>query len=117
MTSDQKSSITTGIYLDTRRSDKDGAFPVKLRVTYRRKTRLYKTKFNLTEKDFEKAFGERPRNEYKELHQKLISIEKNALEIIGNLRSFSFNAFKMRFVTNTGDQEMCFQLLRNILPS
>ncbi len=105
---DEKTDITTGIYLDTRRSDKDGAYPVKLRITYKRHSRLYKTKFRLTEDDFQKAMGERPRNEFKELHRKFISVEKNALEVIGNLRSFSFDSFKRRFDSNTGDQGNLF---------
>ena len=90
MKKNQKSTITTGIYLDTRRSEKDGTYPVKLRVTYKRQTRLFKTKFHLSEEDFAKTIGERPRNEYKELHGKFISVEKNALDIISNIRSFSF---------------------------
>ena len=115
MTSDKKSDITTGIYLDTRRSDKDGAYPVKLRVTYKRRTRLFKTKFHLTEDDFQKTIGERPRNEYKVLHQKLIGVEKNALEIISNLKSFTFDAFKRRLVTNTGDQGNVFSAFKEYI--
>ena len=115
MKSKPKSDITTAIYLDTRRSDKDEAYPVKLRITYKRKSRLYRTKFYLTEDDFQKAMGEKPRNDYKDLHRELLGVEKHALEIIGSLKTFSFEAFKRRLVTNTADQANLFSAFKEYI--
>ncbi len=58
----------TAIILDTRRVKKDGAFPVKVRVTFERKQRYYPTPYNLTEAEFKKVmFAERRTGDEKEL--------------------------------------------------
>ena len=115
MKNKQKNDYSTGIYLDTRRSDKDGLYPVKLRITYRRQSRLYKTRFYLKEDVFEKAMGKNPRDEFKETRQELDSLERNATEIIKSLRSFSFEVFRRRLFSNTGDQGNVFSAFEDYI--
>ena len=115
MKNEPKSDITTAIYLDTRREDKDEIYPVKLRITFKRKSRLYKTKYHLSKDDFNRAMGERPRKDYKDLNRDLIGVEKHALEIIESLRTFSFDAFKRRLVSNTGDQANLFSAFKEYI--
>ncbi|MEM9982891.1 MAG: site-specific integrase [Bacteroidota bacterium] len=85
---------TTGFVLDKRRMLKEGGYPVKLRVTFNRKSRLYDTGLKLTDKAFAKTFSERPREQYKENKNYLAVIEAKAEKIIKNLTLFSFNTFK-----------------------
>jgi hypothetical protein len=40
------------IFLDKRYAKKDGKFPVKLRITYKREAKYYPTEFNMTEDEF-----------------------------------------------------------------
>ena len=115
MKNKQKNDYSTGIYLDTRRSDKDGLYPVKLRITYRRQSRLYKTRFYLKEDVFEKAMGKKPRDEFKETRQELDSLERNAAEIIKSLRSFAFEVFRRRLFSNTGDQGNVFSAFEDYI--
>ena len=58
------------IYLDTRRQKESGKFPVKLRVftSLPRKQKLYSTKFEFTQKEFEAIWEKvKPRKAYKEV--------------------------------------------------
>ncbi len=59
--------VTTAIVLDTRIPMVDGAYRVKLRVTYNRKQIYYPTKYTLSKIDFDKTQSIKPRIEYKEL--------------------------------------------------
>ena len=108
MNSEEKLNASTAIYLDTRWKNQNSLYPVKLRVTYKRKTRLFKTKFYLTEVDFERATGKKSRQEYKVLGQDLIDVEKKAMKIIKNMKSFSFDEFKRRFLIDSGKQGEVF---------
>ena len=65
---------TTAIILDKRRLRQDGTYPVKLRVTHDRKQRYYSTKISLTESDFERVMGLRPRKEFKEVRIRLQAV-------------------------------------------
>lgn len=99
---------TTSIYLDTRSEKKDKTYPVKLRVTYQRISRLYNTDFSLTEEDFTKATGEKPRGEFKDLSFRFKEIEEKARNIILKMNDFSFEKFKARFLEKGGDPNNIF---------
>jgi integrase/recombinase XerD len=111
----QKKDHSTGIYLDTRRTEKEGLYPVKLRITYKRQSRLYKTPFYLTEDEFTKVMGKKPRDEYKDLRQEFSNIEQNAEDIIKSLRSFSFEVFRRRLFAETGDQGNIFSAFKDYI--
>lgn len=87
-------SITTSIYLDKRRATILGKYPVKIRVTFNRISRLYKTGFEFSVKEFDKIFDPKTRTE--ELRKTKTDIEQykiNADEIISKLVRFSFDEF------------------------
>ena len=89
----------TDIYLDTRRPKKDGRFPVKLRVTFERKTKYFPLNFNFTEAEFEIVWkSSKPKGEAKEIHSKLHSEEIKAINIIKDMPVFSFQAFGRKFL-------------------
>ncbi len=90
-------TATTLIILDTRYKRKDKTSRVRLRVTYNRKQKYYPTKFILSESDFKKVTGEKPRGDYKKIKHKLDEIEIRAEKIIEKLNPFTFIEFERRF--------------------
>ena len=93
-----KSIPTARIILDTRRTKQNGLYPVKLRVTYERKHRYYPTGKDMSEPDFEKAFGAKPREKFKEIRKYLIYVEGLAKDAIHNaMPFFSFQAFEANY--------------------
>ncbi|ALI98586.1 site-specific integrase [Rufibacter tibetensis] len=102
--------VHTSIILDTRRALKDGTYPLKLRLTWLRQRKYFLTPYSLTEEDFAKTQGEKPRGKYKELQIAFQAIELRAVETINKLEIFSFEAFEKRFldVANKQDVLACF---------
>ena len=92
-----KNSVTTAIILDKRSKNKEGKYPVKLRVTYNRSPRNFGTKFNLSEDEFEKVCTKNPRGSFKDIKLELSLIEEKAQRIIDNLDDFTFDKFKLNF--------------------
>ncbi len=104
--------VSTAIILDTRRSRKDETYPVKIRLTYQRKRQYYNIGYFLTEEDFSKVMGERPRNEYKDLKIKFADKEKEARDLIESFPVFTFDLFKKRFFDST-DYSDLFAAFKN----
>lgn len=90
-------SVTTYYILATRRALKDGTYPVKLRITFNRKYKDYPNGYQLSEEDFRKVQGPKPRGEFKEIQIALQAFEQRALEVINKLPAFSFYEFERRF--------------------
>jgi len=92
-----KNNITTAIILDKRSKNKEGKYPVKLRVTYNRSPRNFGTKYSLTEDEFEKVSLKNPRGNFKDIKIELSLIEGKAQKIIDKLEDFTFDKFKLNF--------------------
>lgn len=93
--------ITTTILLDERRALKDGTYPVKLRITFRRKQKHYPTQYCLTKEEFEKTQSQKPRGVFKEMQLSFQAIEQKARGEIEKLQAFTFEAFEKRFLENS----------------
>jgi len=99
--------ITTAIILETRKSGPNNTHPVKLRVTYNRNCKYYilRQKNNesiyLTEGDFNKVMGDRPREDYKKLRLTLNAHEDKAVKDIEKLPVFSFESFEAKYFGKT----------------
>lgn len=89
---------TTAIILDTRRAKQDGAYPVKVRITFQRKRKYYSTGIDLTQEDYQKVYGSNPRKEYKELKLRFNTMEKRAADVIKDLPDFTFGAFEKKYL-------------------
>ncbi len=99
------------LYLDTRRRLKSNKYPVKLRVftPSPRKQKLYPTKFEFTEKDFNSVWNTiRPTNEAKVIRAELEALIKKAEAAAGGLTVFSFEAFEQLMYAPAGDRENVF---------
>lgn len=106
----QKEKVpVVNLYLDTRREKAEGNYPVKLRVYFDYKTRMYFIGKDLTEDEFNKSYlGQKPRDEYKTLKQGLLAYELKAVEIIKELTPFNFELFEKLMFRNTGDGNNVF---------
>jgi len=85
------------IYLDTRRKNKKGKYPVKLRLyaNFSRKQKLYPTPFDFTEEEFHNIWvSPKPRSENKEIKMKLQALEIKANKIASKMDDFSIEEFE-----------------------
>jgi len=95
---------TTSIYLDTRRIKDDKTFPVKIRITHIKQRKYYAVKddqgtpISLTEKDFIKVMGSKPRGDIKNMKLRFEAVEAKAIEIIEKLPVFTFDGFEKKFL-------------------
>ena len=116
--------VFISLYLDTRRAKSNNRYPVKIRVftTSPRKQKLYPTKFDFTEKEFESIWKTvKPRLEYKESRLELNAIEALAIETAKGITPFNFEEFDKKMNRNKGEGQNVFyhynltikQLLRN----
>lgn len=99
---------TTQIVLDTRNKRSDETLPLKLRVTYERKPRVYGIKLELDDKtiidsltteDFEKVKtqGKKEAEKFTQIREKLSIIQNEARGIIKKLDPFTFDSFRDQF--------------------
>ncbi len=96
-------NATINIILDTRRAKKDGTYPTKLRVIYERKYKDYAVGLSLTEEDFAKVSGAKPRGDYKDQKLFFSAVEQRAKTVVDKLPTFSFEAFE-RALLNKRDK-------------
>lgn len=99
---------TTAIFIDKYHPKQDGKCAVSIRVTYDRKKRYYPTPVNLTEPDFLKTQGNKPREPFKEIALALQAYENKAADIIKNLSIFTWEAFERQYLTNRGAKDSVF---------
>ncbi len=102
-------SVTTLIYLDIRRPNKEGKYPIKVRVTNNRKSRLYKTGFLLSIDEYEKVSNPKARSEnIKRIREEIDQYRIKADEIIKELKPFSFETFAARYLNRETGEEVFF---------
>jgi integrase/recombinase XerD len=106
MIDSSQKGTTTSIYLDTRKKRQEGTYSVKLRVTHKRVSRFYATKYLLTKVDFKKVMCEKPRGDFKKIHNELAAVETEAWSIISKLRVFSFEEFKQELNGKTSSSDV-----------
>ena len=103
--------VFISIYLDTRRAKSDNKYPVKVRVftTSPRKQKLYPTKFDFTEKEFDSIWNTaKPRSEHKENRSELLAVETLALETAKNIKPFNFEQFEKKLFRGKGEGQNVF---------
>lgn len=103
-----KKEVFISISLDKRRQRTSGKYPVRLRVftPSPRKQKLYPTIFELTEKEFESIWETvKPREEQKQIRQKLQAIENKANEAAETIRPFTFEQFEKKLYLKKGESE------------
>ena len=86
-----KREVTTALILDTRRKKAKDMYPVKLRVTYRRRQKYYSLKKSYTLDEWGKIMRERPDKNHNKIKLELIDNEKQAQDIIKAMPAFSLD--------------------------
>jgi hypothetical protein len=79
---------------------KSGTYPLKLQVTYQRKTRHYPTIFSLSEIDYGKLAAPRIHPELQRVKEGIKSIQREGEEFIEGIEVFSFFLFQRDFVNH-----------------
>ena len=95
-----RSAATLALFFDSRRLKSDGAYPVKIRLTYQRVTRLYKTAIDLKPEEWDllnDPSRQRFRGKLQETKVKLDYWLAKATAIVEQLPEFSFETFDVKF--------------------
>jgi integrase/recombinase XerD len=93
--------VSLSVILDTRRiKSKTSKYPLKLRVTYDRKSRYYLTIYDLKEEEFAKLGAPNTRADLKAIRGKLKEIEWSAETVAKDMFPFSFGDFKKEYIVN-----------------
>lgn len=93
----KKNRAESKIVLDTRRRKKDGSYPAKLKITYKRERKYYNTTYNLTEEEWNAVHEANNRGDNRKIKLALAAIETSAQACCGNIKEFTFNAFEKAF--------------------
>lgn len=100
-----KDGISVSVVLDARTLNKEGKYPVKIKVYYQKKPKYYSTGICMT-KDEWNRLPENKSSEYRKLRQSLehsFSFVRMNVEALADKGTFSFNALNLRLGKATGD--------------
>lgn len=105
MFSFSKDGITVASILDDRKANKEGDFPVKIRVTYKRNRKYYLTGKNLKVNEWELLPTSKSRviKEIRESIENSFSLVRSNVEAIAEKGGFSFDALNIRLGRAAGD--------------
>lgn len=95
--------ITVNIFQDLRRIKKNNLYPVKLRVTYDRRSKYMETGIELSKENYLKLSSRHLSKELLEVKQRLIDLEAKANSIIKMITPFNFPVFIEKFKQKTFD--------------
>ena len=127
----KKGEITTAVILEKRKPYKDGRYPIKLRVTFKREQRYYTLRnskdeaektdkamgeaFAFTLAEYSKIIADRPREPYNQIAIKLKALEKKANNVIKSLPNFTFQAFEKKLFSPILDDGDLFSAIRTAI--
>ena len=105
MFSFSKDGITIAAMLDDRKANKEGKFPVKIRVTYKRSRKYYSTGKNLELNEWNLLSSSKSRvlREVRESIENSFSLVRSNVEAIAEKGGFSFDALNIRLGRAAGD--------------
>lgn len=96
-------------------ANKEGKYPLKLRVTYDRVQKFFPCGFYLTEVEFKQIFQDsKPKKDQKLIRDNANGIEMKALAIIRKMQNFDFGNFEQKLYDIKNDQGDVYSLLSRI---
>lgn len=107
--------ITVNLFHDSRRQKVTGTYPVKLRVTYDRRSKYYETGVFLSEQDFKRIGEKRLPAQLSEPKQILDEAASKAIHLIKEIKPFSFPVFAQRFVQKSYDGEFVETIYNQVI--
>jgi integrase/recombinase XerD len=97
------------LVLDTRSEKKSGKYPVKLRITYNRKSKYIATGYDMVESEWANLNGgDKLSRKEKEIKETLIGIQGKAQGVIDDMKFFNFVAFDKLFYKNRTSEGTLF---------
>ncbi len=103
---------TCSLFINKHNPSSKGECSISVRITYNRRKKYYPTGICLPVEDFNKAMGERPKKEFKELSMTLREIEQRAYGIIKEIPNFSWEKFEKLYHTNRAKSD-CIETAYN----
>jgi integrase/recombinase XerD len=95
--------ITVNLFHDSRRKKNSGFYPVKIRITYDRRSKYYETGVDLTVVDFKRINDNRLPSTLVEKKQILTEAEAKAHHLLKEIKPFNFPVFERRFLQKSYD--------------
>lgn len=89
--------VTVNIFHDVRRMKNNGLYPVKLRITYNRRSKYFETGIDLSKENYQKLSLRRIGQELSSVKDELIELESKANSLIKTIKPFNFPVFSERF--------------------
>lgn len=111
-----RSLPTANFYLDRRKPRKDGAFPLKLRISFQGESKYFKIGVSLTEDGYQAIIvNHAPRGNNKILKDKFNIILEKANGILDKMSIFRFDDFEILFYQKKSDEtNVVFYFLNRI---
>jgi integrase/recombinase XerD len=96
-----KVNATVSLFLDTRRANKEGQYPISLRVSYRSNQWAVSLRMYATKEDYTKAVSEKGRlsGQQRELKETLSIKKQKALDVLNSLKSITKDTFNKYFLS------------------
>jgi integrase len=100
-----KDGITVASIIDKRKANKNGTFPIKIRVTYKRVRKYYSTGKDLKIIEWDNLSNNKSRTwkGVKESIENSFSLVRNNVETLAEKGGFSFDTLNLRLSKGTGD--------------
>ena len=96
--------VTVNIFHDLRRIKNNGLYPVKLRITYNRRSKYFETGIDLSKENYIRLTSRRIGQELVSVKNELIELESKANSLIKTIKPFNFPVFSERFNLKTYDE-------------
>jgi site-specific recombinase XerD len=106
---------TTALFINKHSPNSKGECSISIRVTFERKRKYYTTGINLTEADFRKVTGERPKDKYKRVSIKLRAFEQKAYDMIQEMSVFSWEKFDKLYYSNRAAREFVAPAFQEVI--
>lgn len=109
-------AVTTSIYFNKYKPQKDGKCPVSIRVTFLGEKRYYDSGYRMLLTEFEALFQQKLRSEQKRVKLALDAFESKALSCIEKLSTaFTFAGFERMFLTNRASADILYSAFSNYI--
>ena len=110
---DFNTKLSISLFLDLRRKKINGLYPVKIRIydPSIQKAKHYPTPFDMSQTDFKKSTGERPRGNYKDLQLELYAQIRKYQDLANKLDPFTFSGLNRLLNKGKIDSENVFDHL------
>ena len=105
----KKLKANVSIFIDKRQMKKSGAYPLKLRVSYKRKAKLFSIKkAEVQESQIENLFSAKPAKALRETYLEMVSMQTKANTIVNNMQLFSWDEFEKRLFEKMKDADSLY---------